>query len=351
MHSSYDQPTYPRWGDLAFIMPPPRPDSNFPLPKIIIFSTYQSIDVIIQTLEILKIPLKLIINDEAHRTAGVQKLDKEYRLKEISVWQKTHDNALLPARHRLYLTAMPRIYSNTAKENAQKTIKEKSGRDDAMMYSMDDEHTFGPEIYSLRFHQAITLGLLSDYRVIISFMHKETIARYLGELTEAKEAGNLDFYDAGQMIAFARAINKCEMYFVDNQEGENAQGKLEIKPIFPSGSEPMKRAVAFHSKIKTSKFITANFHKVDPDIKLDHIDGQDNASIKAKKLAWLSDIGEDSTHVLSNAKCLTEGIDVPNLDAVAFFDKRDSVVDIVQAVGGGRYARLKARSMAILSCL
>lgn len=307
-------------------MPPPpfaplkSESNNTQLPKIIIFSTYQSIEVVIEAQKHFKSQIKLVLNDEAHRTAGAQKLDSEGEKREISVWQKTHDNALLNAKYRLYLTATPRIYSNKAKEGLSKKAQGK----DLMLFSMDDESLFGKEIYTLNFGKAISQNLLSDFRVIISYCREEVVAEYLGKLTKAQENSKLSLESAGKMISFANALHKVNMSFVDESG---------IHEAFKEDKEPMKRAVCFHSSIRNSKFTTEQFSKISETILLDHIDGTHNAYQKAEKISWLNEEEEEKCRVLSNAKCLTEGIDVPNLDAVCFFDKRDSVVDIVQAVG------------------
>ncbi len=250
----------------------------------------------------------------------MQKLDEQWNAKDISVWQKTHDNALLKARYRLYLTATPRIYSSKAKDELDKKSKGK----DLLLFSMDDETLFGKEIYELKFSKAISEKLLSDFRVVISYIREEYLAEYLGKLTKAQENSKLTIENAGKMISFANALNKINMSFVD----ENG-----IYEAYKDDTKPMKKAVAFHSSIRNSKFATNQFPKISTNIILEHIDGTHNAYQKAEKLSWLSDNGDAECRVLSNAKCLTEGIDVPSLDAVCFFEKRDSVVDIVQAVG------------------
>ena len=302
-------------------MPPPPPQLESK-PKIIIFSTYQSLQVIIDA----KLPpFKLILNDEAHRTAGVQKITPQGEVRDISIWQKTHDNDLLPATYRLYLTATPRVYGPKAKERLQKTKQEKNLDEDLMLFSMDDEKLFGSEIYRLDFANAIEQGLLSDFRVIISYVSEEFAAKYLATLTKEQNNSNLNIIDAGKMVAFANAINKRHLTYVDEQ------GHFEA---CSDDGEPMKRAVVFHPSIRDSKFTTKCFAQglISRSIDFTHIDGADNAYEKASKLSWLKESSEN-TRVLSNAKCLTEGIDVPNLDAVCFFSKRDSVVDVVQAVG------------------
>lgn len=295
-------------------------------PKIVIFSTYQSLDVIIDSQKLFNKPLKIIINDEAHRTAGVQKLDETGNVKEISVWQKTHDNDLLNATYRLYLTATPRIFSDKAKDKLAKARKNDNASE-LLLFSMDDEKLFGKEIYSLRFSQAIDLGLLSDFRVIISYINEKYLADYTNKLTQAQESSSLTLENAGKMVAFTNAMKKRNVSFIDER------GKQESY----TDTNPMRKALAFHSRISDSTRMAGYFNGeksvIDRDIVFTHIDGKDNASTKSHKLAWLSEAPKEEARVLSNAKCLTEGIDVPSLDAVCFFDKRDSVVDVVQAVG------------------
>ena len=255
----------------------------------------------------------------------MQKITPQGEVRDIGIWQKTHDNDLLPATYRLYLTATPRVYGPKAKERLQKTKKEKNLDEDLMLFSMDDEKLFGSEIYRLDFADAIEQGLLSDFRVIISYVSEEFAAKYLATLTKEQNNSNLNVIDAGKMVAFANAINKRHLTYVDEQ------GRFEA---CSDDGKPMKRAVVFHPSIRDSKFTTKCFAQglISRSIDFTHIDGADNAYEKASKLSWLKESSEN-TRVLSNAKCLTEGIDVPNLDAVCFFSKRDSVVDVVQAVG------------------
>ena len=256
----------------------------------------------------------------------MQKLDETGNVKEISVWQKTHDNDLLKAQYRLYLTATPRIFSDKAKDKLAKARKNDNASE-LLLFSMDDEKLFGKEIYSLRFSQAIDLGLLSDFRVIISYINEKYLADYTNKLTQAQESSSLTLENAGKMVAFTNAMKKRNVSFIDEH------GKQESY----TDTKPMRKALAFHSRISDSTRMAGYFNGeksvIDRDIVFTHIDGKDNASTKSHKLAWLSEAPKEEMRVLSNAKCLTEGIDVPSLDAVCFFDKRDSVVDVVQAVG------------------
>lgn len=283
--------------------------------KIIIFSTYQSIDCVIEAQKIFKDEIKLIVNDEAHRTAGYEKISAKTQEKLQSIWQKTHDNALLKAKHRLYLTATPRIYAESAKE--------KTKENDLLLYSMDDESVFGEEIYTLKFDDAIKRNILCDYRVLITFIDKDDIAGIINT-----KGSQLKAEDGAKMVGLHKAILKKDLNLIDESG---------ILQEFSEDTSQMKRIVCFHHSIKNSKTFTENFYAIDESLEgscTEHIDGTDNANEKSKKLAWLKEESEEAQfRILSNAKCLTEGIDVPSLDGVAFFDPRDSVVDIVQAVG------------------
>ena len=296
--------------------------------KIVIFSTYQSIDCVIEAQKELlkneanpqKFTFKLIINDEAHRTAGAQKLDEQGNKKEISIWQKTHDDELLRAEFRLYMTATPRVYG----EKAKSRLKKDEATSDLILFSMDDAVVFGKEIYKLDFDKAIAEGILSDYKVLISFISEQEIQPYIDKISTA--AGEqLKFEDAGKMISLIKALKKENIYYID-ENGQREQDKTK--------NEPMRRAVCFHSSIKNSQFIQRNLAKISNEIATEHIDGTHNATAKSQKLDWLKKVDENFTSkVLNNAKCLTEGVDVPNLDAVCFFAPRESIVDTVQAVG------------------
>lgn len=292
--------------------------------KIVIFSTYQSIYIIIQAQKIFQKPFKLIINDEAHRTAGFEKLDEKNN-KIQSIWQKTHDNAQINAKFRLYLTATPRIYSDAAKEKTEKN--------DLMLYSMDDESIFGKEIYALRFDDAIKQDILCDYRVLITFVNKDTTSA----ITNAK-GKDYKADDISKMLGLYKAVLKQDLYLIDSNANDENESTKSVNLESFEDKEPMKRVVCFHHSIANSKFFAQNFAAVDEKYLnasyTEHIDGTDNTNEKSAKLAWLKESSDEAEFkILSNAKCLTEGIDVPNLDGVAFFDPRDSVVDIVQAVG------------------
>lgn len=303
--------------------------------KVIIFSTYQSIDVIIEAQKLIGRDISLIICDEAHRTAGYTESGLE-----DSVFVKVHSNSNLQANKRLYMTATPKIYTESSKKKANER--------DTAVYSMDDESLFGEVAYQLDFKKALEKELLSEYKVLITVVNETQIANALNSLQGVRDKKRSN--DA--KIFIKTADNQNKTITTEFAAGLIATYKSLIKQdVFVINDEnqrvpldedlgAMSTAIAFNSSIQSSKdrvnafseVIKAYDEDVSENFKLDHVDGTMNQSEKNQKLAWLKQ-ADDDVRILSNARCLTEGIDVPRLDGVIFFDARDSIVDIVQAVG------------------
>ena len=283
------------------------------------FSTYQSIDVVAKVQKQIGFEFDLIICDEAHRTTGVTLADEDE-----SSFVKVHDNDFIKAKRRLYMTATPRIYGDESKQ--------KAGNKNAVLCSMDDETIYGEELHRLGFSEAVELGLLSDYKVLVMAVDENYVSRALQKLiTDSNNELSLD--DSVKIVGCLNALSKKTLYQVD-EEG------------FATDPTPMRRAVAFTSTIEGSKkfkaMLTAiqdeyKIHSYDDKtvtVEIDHVDGKNNALFRKDRIDWLkADAGENVCRVLSNARCLSEGIDVPALDAVMFLNPRKSIVDIVQSVG------------------
>ncbi len=280
---------------------------------LVVFSTYQSIDVIHRAQKEGFPDFDLIVADEAHRTTGAHALGEE------ASFTKVHDNQNVSAKLRLYQTATPKIYGPDAK---------KKGADSSIeISSMDDEALYGQEIYRLGFGTAVSQGILTDYKVMVLTVSEQAIQKDMQQsLADAENGLNID--DIGRIIGVWNAMIKRKS-FSDAVSGQ-----------------PMKRAIAFTNTIAHSKKIAQEFNQVVNDylgdkaddsysIDVKHVDGTLNALQKKDALDWLADdtIDDNQARVLSNVKFLTEGIDVPNLDAVIFFAPKHSQVDIVQAVG------------------
>lgn len=297
-----------------------RPATNGRL--TVIFSTYQSIDVIHRAQGLGYPEFDLIIADEAHRTTGAHEANKE-----AGMFTKVHSNKNVSAHHRLYQTATPKIYTQETKKKGEE--------DNVVIASMDDPDLYGEEIYRLGFGEAVAKGILTDYKVEVLAVDESVIQRDMQ--SSLADDNGLRIDDIGKIIGVWNAMMKRESF----------SNKVE--------GAPMQRAIAFASVIDNtrghgegkvgSKQIAAQFNAVvneylgedNPNechIDVRHVDGSMNALEKKDAIDWLSaDMPDDEARVLSNVKFLTEGIDVPNLDAIIFFAPKQSQIDIVQAVG------------------
>ena len=285
----------------------------------VIFSTYQSIQAIADAQAKGLPEFDLIICDEAHRTTGitVQGTDESH-------FVRVHDQKFLKSKKRLYMTATPRIYADTAKTKAQDN--------DILIYSMDDPEQYGPEFYRLGFGEAVGNGLLADYRVMVLAVDE----KYVSSAFQRQLADNDNELNLEDAVKITGCWNGLSKRMMTNPEGEEIEGN----------PNPMRRAVAFSRSIEASNKIVKLFADIideykrshpDEDIlkcELDHVDGTHNSLERHSKLDWLKVQTEGNIcRILSNARCLSEGVDVPALDAVIFLNPRKSVVDVVQSVG------------------
>lgn len=278
----------------------------------VVFSTYQSIDVISKAQKQGYPEFDLIISDEAHRTTGASQMG------DASVFTKVHDNDIVKGKLRLYQTATPKVYGPEAKKKAD---------DNSMVISsMDDETKYGTEIFRLGFGDAVSRGYLTDYKVSVLAV-SETFVNKEMQKVMASSTSELKTSDIGKIIGVWNAMVKRN----------GITGEID--------GAPMKRAIAFTDTIAHSKQIAKEFNYVINDylgaqaedsftVDVHHVDGGLNALQKKTELDWLAnDIADNEARLLSNVRFLTEGIDVPNLDAVIFLSPKKSQVDIVQAVG------------------
>lgn len=283
----------------------------------VVFSTYQSIETIAQAQQAGLPDFDLILCDEAHRTTGAT-----LTAGDESNFVKIHDNGYIRSARRLYMTATPRLFSEEAKTDAKNT--------ETVLCSMDDEELYGPEFHRLGFGKAVEQGLLTDYKVLILTIDEGKVAESLQQqLADDNNELNLD--DAAKIVGCWNGMAK-------------RTGKLADGSGFEPGEAPMQRAVAFARNISESKELAKRFREVvqaydgaDEEIlqcDVDHVDGTFNTLRRNDLLDWLKqDPGPNKARILSNARCLSEGVDVPSLDAVLFLHPRNSVVDVVQSVG------------------
>jgi predicted helicase len=283
----------------------------------VVFSTYQSISAVSAAQRAGLPEFDLVICDEAHRTTGVTLASQDE-----SQFVKVHDDTVIRAAKRLYMTATPRLFDDSTKTSAQ--------QNDAELCSMDDEALFGPELHRLGFGKAVGEGLLTDYKVLILTVDEKHIARSL-QSQIADDNSEISLNDAVKIVGCWNGLAKRSAQTPDGGG-------------FPPGAPPMRRAVAFSRSIAESKALTDGFAEViggydeaDTSVlrcDVRHVDGTMNALRRNAELDWLrGDPGAEECRILSNAKCLSEGVDVPDLDAVLFLNPRSSVVDVVQSVG------------------
>ena len=294
----------------------------------IVFSTYQSIQAVHEAQQVGLDDFDLVICDEAHRTTGITLAGED-----ASNFVRVHDADYIKASKRLYMTATPRLYDEAVKGKAEEHSAE--------LASMDDEAIYGPEFYRLGFGEAVDKGLLTDYKVLVMTVDESVAAQAMAH----SENNQVNLSLASAMIGAWNGLAK--------RSGE-LQGK---KGGFDEDAQPMQRAVAFAKDIKTSQLIAETYpsligtHQellkekavlndvsltnVDLNVAAQHVDGGMNAMERGTRLSWLEapSGGGQQSRMLTNARCLSEGVDVPALDAVIFFNPRNSMVDVVQSVG------------------
>ena len=296
----------------------------------VVFTTYQSLPAVAAAQGLGVDPFDLVICDEAHRTTGVTLFGED-----DSNFVRVHDGEFLKATRRLYMTATPRIFDDSVKDKAEEHSAE--------LTSMDDETVYGPEFHRLSFGAAVERGLLTDYKVIVLTVDESLMAAPLqGQLAGVHSELRLD--DASKIIGCWNGLAK--------RAGETPEGTG-----FAPGEAPMRRAVAFAKDIAASKQVAEVFPAVvdayrdllegsendgrivdstnlDLTCAVHHVDGTFNALQRNEQLSWLkAPLPEGEARILTNARCLSEGVDVPALDAVMFLHPRNSVVDVVQSVG------------------
>ena len=309
--------------------------------RTVIFSTYQSIDVVKEAIDLYGREVDLIICDEAHRTTGVILKDKAE-----SNFTKIHSNDFIASKRRLYMTATPRLYSANVK------VKAKENENVDVLCSMDSKELYGEEFHRLTFNDAVSQGLLADYKVLVLTVSEEDIPQEIR--THIKDNYNfasdkdklheLNFDDATKIIGCINGLSK-------RIKGDHGVTK-EQDPMM------MKRAVAFCQTINPTKsnpnysstqlakyfgticdeyknMMFDDEKKEVVNVKAKHIDGSMDANTRNELIAWLKQDAEDpqECRVLCNVRCLSEGVDVPALDAVLFLSPRNSEVEVVQSVG------------------
>ncbi|MFC9680822.1 Helicase associated domain protein [Streptomyces sp. NPDC056948] len=261
---------------------------------ITVYATYASLPAVIVAHRDHRLPTwDLVVVDEAHRTAG--RLGK--------AWAAVHHDDQIPAARRLYLTATPRIWDPEDGPDAD-------GAEAAA--SMDDENLFGPVAYHLNLSDAIDLGLLADYQILVPVVTNADLRDWLAT---GAGAGVDGLHLAGRQVAALRAIH----------------------------DHKLRRILTFHHRVADARAFATTLHETAAALPAhlrpeglwaDWVSGSHTPQVRRRLLLeFTSRTHPHAPAVLSNARVLGEGIDVPDIDAVVFVDPKNSPVDTVQAVG------------------
>ena len=306
----------------------------------LVFATYHSIAVLNKAQADFNLPeFDLIICDEAHRTTGAT-----FAGEDESHFVKVHNNDFIKAKKRLYMTATPKIYGNVAKV--------KSIQENIELASMDDVSKFGEVFYTMSFSQAVALNLLVDYKVIVLSIDEKHISKRLSELLK-DENNQLNVDDLAKIVGCWKALTKQDTIEEDNENYKPMQRAVAFASVIEATSKTKSKKTASKEIAKTFEKVVEAYKESELAsltqkqreeqqqspiyqlvCKAEHIDGNMNASEKQRKLDWLTEKSQPNIcKILSNVRCLSEGVDVPSLDAVLFLTPKNSQIDVVQSVG------------------
>jgi predicted helicase len=286
----------------------------------VVFATYQSIQVLSDAQKLHGFPeFDLIICDEAHRTTGVTLAGEDE-----SNFVKVHNQDFIAGKKRLYMTATPRVFGDAARAKADEASAE--------LASMDDESLFGEYLFRRGFGWAVENQLLTDFKVLVLAVDEAMVSG--GVQHRLADGGSeLKLDDATKIIGCYKALIKSG-----------------LKEELAGDGQPMRRAIAFAKDIASSELIRSEFAAVVSEYlasdegqealagaeplqcEVHHVDGTMGAKERTAHLDWLKE-ANDGCRILSNARCLSEGVDVPALDAILFMHPRKSQIDVVQSVG------------------
>ena len=268
----------------------------------VVFCTYHSLPIIEIAQDEGAPPFDIVVCDEAHRTTGIDRPGDK-----TSPFVLIHDGERIRASKRLYMTATPRLYTQGAKTKAAKH--------DIEVFSMDNPATYGPEFHRLPFSRAVEQDLLSDYKVVVFSLYEQYVDGTL-QAHLAKDGGVINISDAAKIVGCWKALQNPE---------RKSQGDEPVRPL--------RRAIAFTNKIKSSErlakywgdIVEQAVERMPPaeqpgalNCETQHVDGKHHALERKARIEWLKGSSNGSCRILSNARCLSEGIDVPALDAVLF---------------------------------
>ena len=292
----------------------------------VIFGTYQSGHRIAEALRTSGTTAEVLICDEAHRTAGLRRT-KRSTVDQIKDFTLCHDNEKFPAKHRIYQTATPKIYT-------QKALREKQ-KEDWVIRNMDDQSVFGPDLFRRSYRDAVENKWLSDYRIIavgISGAESHEIANALASTTESKGRNPLTSTHFLRGLALTLAmggatkgredeeinIQSCIAFMNTVDKSDNMVKALDTEPVRKWLRDRMQEMAAGRAPAA---------------YKLAHLDASSNVTKREEAKASLAEGTVEIPYGVINVGIFGEGTDSPSLSAVAFLEARRSPIDVVQAVG------------------
>ncbi len=301
----------------------------------VIFGTYQSSHRIADALVSSKHHIQVMVADEAHRTAGLRRISKPQLASKIRDFTICHDDSRFPAKHRIYQTATPRVYSG---------VKNKSN-DDWIVRDMADEETFGPELYRRSYKEAVENGWLTDYRIIaIGVNDKDAYdtANQLAAEANSKKLSTAHFL-RGLVLALVMG-GALRTKGVDILSSINFMNLIDRskKMTEALGSDPVRDWVKGRLKDEKSDHLAANYQ-------LEHLDAKSKVTERENAKARLLGATDKIPHGILNVGIFGEGVDAPALSAVGFLEARKSPVDVIQAVGRVM-RRAKGKEMGYIIC-
>jgi len=303
---------------------------------VVVFSTYQSIDAVYEAQQqVLKDTngefgkFDFIICDEAHRTTGAR-----VKGQDDSDFSKIHKADYILGKRRLYMTATPKVYSDS--------LKAKAVEDDFVLYSMDNEAWYGKEFFHVGFGYAVEHGLLTDYKVFVLTVSEDDIPQDLQMKIKSNANQELTYNDTAKLVGVISGLSKIiagdggETWKVDPRLMHRALAFCgQIGDQNKSGSSKNVAATLPAISAEVLKDMTAEERTHVVSVEARHVDGSMTSAHRAQDLKWLASEPEyeNQCRLITNVRCLSEGVDVPALDAVIFLSARNSQVDVVQSVG------------------
>lgn len=248
--------------------------------ETIVYATYQSLEKICKAIKNFPFSFDLAICDEAHKTSG-------------SNFGLIHLDANILVKKRLYMTATPRVLSDSLKSKL-------SNEEINYIHDMSNPFIFGPEFHRMSFKQAIDKKILVDYKIIVVGISDKEIQQAI----------------------------KQRKYISDNETIDEVANNYALEKFMKD--QDTTHAITFHSSMRKAEAFKVRHQKLNQEIKVFHVNGNQTTNEREK---ILNDFKNQKISIITNARCLTEGIDVPAVDVIYFCDPKNSKIDIVQATG------------------